>query len=186
MGGATCMTSMSPIKRIPRGVPAATRPRPRWAVALTLAAGIGYGAVVALIDPCGWYRANAQAPTGHRQPTAADVPKDSSQKDVTAPPANAAMERALNNVCRGCSPMVPVGSVPRYDVALTCGRQDRTACVRDEEAARDQLNKQWAQFTPAGRSNCIQTAQIGGRPSYVELIICLKATQIAPTLPDAR
>jgi hypothetical protein len=37
-----------------------------------------------------------------------------------------------------------------------------------------------------GRSNCIQTAQIGGRPSYVELLICLKATQIAPTLPDAR
>jgi hypothetical protein len=156
--------------------------------AFTLATLVVYG-VFPVTAPCGWSGANAQAPrapTGHRQPAAADVPADPTQKDATVAPPNAAMDRALNNVCRGCSPMVPVASVPRYDVALTCGRQDRAACARDEEAARDQLNKQWTQFTPAGRSNCIQTAQIGGRPSYVELIICLKATQIAPTLPDAR
>jgi len=156
--------------------------------AVLLAALAVYG-VVPLTAPCGWSGANAQtsrAPTGHRQPAAADVPKDPAEKDATAAPPNAAMERALNNVCRGCSPLVPVGSVPRYDVALTCGRQDRAACARDEETARDQLNKQWTQFTVGGRSNCIQTAQIGGRPSYVELLICLKATQIAPTLPDAR
>jgi len=50
------------------------------------------------------------------------------------------MERALNNVCRGCSTPVAVGNVPRYDVAAQCrataglGR-DENSCRRDEEEA---------------------------------------------------
>jgi hypothetical protein len=156
-----------------------------------LVAVAGYSVVPPLIDACGSFRAVAQAPTGHRQPTRADAGKiDPSKKDAIDAPVNQSMERALNNVCRGCSLIIPVDNVPRYNLVLTCGAappsgQDDT-CRQDEEAARNKLSTQWIQFTAAGRSNCIQTAAIGGRPSYVQLLICLQAQRIAPTLPDAR
>jgi hypothetical protein len=164
-------------------------------VAVTAYAVAAYSVFVPLVDPCGWFRADAQvlpAPTGHRQPTPADVPKiDPSQKNPTVSPADRALDRALNSICRGCSPTVAVGKVPHYDVAVTCGEpardgQDKDTCRKDEEEARKQLNKQWTQFTKAGRSNCIQTTAIGGRRSYVELSVCLRIMNAAPTLPDAR
>jgi hypothetical protein len=162
-----------------------------WAIALMLVAVAGYSVVPPLIDDCDWFRAVAQAPTGHRQPTPADVSKiDPSKNDAIDAPVNRAMERALNNICRGCSPIIPVSNVPRYNLVLTCGAaassgQDDT-CRRDEEAARNQLSTQWTQFGAASRSNCVQTAAIGGRPSYVQLLICLQLRRTAPTLPDVR
>jgi hypothetical protein len=88
---------------------------------LTVVAVTAYSVVVPLVEPCGWFRADAQvlpAPTGHRQPTAADVAKiDPSQKNPTISPADRALDRALNNICRGCSTTVAVGKVPHYDVA---------------------------------------------------------------------
>jgi hypothetical protein len=141
----------------------------------------------------GWFSVEAQvpsAPAGHRQPSAADVAKETPEKKTAASPANGAMERALSNVCRGCSQAVPVGNVPHYNVALACGAPPPAGqednCRRDEAEARDKVTAQWAQFPTVARSNCIQTAAIGGRPSYVQLFICLKARQIAPTLPDAQ
>jgi hypothetical protein len=128
-----------------------------------------------------------QAPVGHRQPTAADV---ANEKETAVSPEDPAVERALSNVCRGCLPVVPVGSVPRYDVALICGRslaarlEDK--CRHDELQARDKLAAQWTQFTTAARSNCIQAAEIGGPPSYVQLSICLEATQTVPNLSEGR
>ena len=162
-------------------------------VAVTAYAVAAYSVVVPLIDPCGWFRANAQglpAPVGHRQPTPADVAStDPSQKNPSVSPADRALDRALNNVCHGCSPPAAVGKIPRYDAAVTCGvardGPDKDTCRKDEEEARKQLNKQWAQFTKAGRSNCIQTTAIGGRPGYVELAACLSLER-RPTLPDAR
>jgi hypothetical protein len=174
------------------------KPAPNPAV-LTVAAITAYAvaaySVVPLVDPCGWFRAAAQiapAPIGHRQPTPGDVTKsDPSQTNPTVSPADRALDRALNNICRGCSPTVAVGKVPRYDVAVTCNEpvrdgQDKNTCRKDEEEARNQLNKQWTQFTKAGRSNCIQTTAIGGRPGYVELSACLRIMNNATTLPDAR
>jgi len=160
---------------------------------LALATVVAFSLISPLIHPCGWFRADAQvvpAPTGHRQPTAAEVSKteaaEPSQKTPPVSPADLAMERALNNICRGCSPTVAVGNVPRYDVGLQCGAETPDTCRRDEERARNELQQQWTQFTKAARSNCLQTTAIGGRPSYVQLAICLKAAQIAPTLPEAR
>jgi hypothetical protein len=149
--------------------------------ALTLAAACIAG--LAVLASSGWSGAHAQssAPTGHRQPKAGDLPKDPSQKE-TRSPEDIVLERALKNVCRGCSPPIPVANVPRYDLARTCpgsaGQAD-DSCLKDEEAARGTLNQQWTQYTVKGRSDCVQTAEIGGRPSYVQLMICLKATQLA-------
>jgi hypothetical protein len=181
------MTTYSHIKET-----SPTRTRRRWVTALRLAAVACCSVVLPLIDPCGWSRADAQAPTGHRQPSAADVPNiDPSKKSAPVSPADQAMDRALNNICRGCSTPVAVGNVPRYDVAAQCratarSGQDENSCRRDEEGARDQLKNKWTQFATAARSSCIQTAAIGRQPSYVELLTCLQATVIAPTLPDAR
>jgi hypothetical protein len=156
---------------------------------LTVAAACIAGTVLA---SCAWSGAHAQslqAPTGHRQPTTADLPRDSSQKDARKSPEDIALERALNNICRGCSPIIPVSNVPRYDLARSCpapSGQDSDSCRKDEQSARDTLNQQWTQFTAKGRSDCVQTAEIGGRPSYVQLLICLRATQIAPSLGDGR
>lgn len=190
--GLTCMTSASYINGILQGARAMSRLRPNPAAARTLVAVACISVAGPLIDPCGWLHADAQgpqAPTGHRQPTATDTGKiDPSKKNDAATKADKAMDRALTNICRGCSPQVAVGNVPRYDVAVTCrgAGRDKDTCPREEQEARNLLNQQWSQFTTAGRSNCIQTAAIGGRPSYVQLLICLKATYIAPATPDAR
>ena len=136
-----------------------------------------------------WFAAHAQAPTGHQQPKAGDVPQDSPRKATPRSPEDIALERALNNICRGCSPIIPVRDVPRYDVARSCpdgSGQGGERCRTEEETARTKLKEQWTDFTEKARSDCVQTAEIGGRPSYIQLMICLKAAQIAPTLRDGR
>jgi hypothetical protein len=127
------------------------------------------------------------APAGHRQPRGGDVPQESSQQSTPRTPEDIALERALANICRGCSPIIKVRDVPRYDVAVTCpAGEGSDTCRKDEEKARQTLKDQWGTFTDKARSDCVQTNEIGGRPSYVQLGICLKTTQVAPTLPEGR
>jgi len=150
--------------------------------ALTLAMAAGCAA--ALLLPASFDGAGARAQ--HRQPRVSDVPSESPQQ-TTRSPEDIALERALNNICRGCSPIIQVRDVPRYDVARTCPAGDGTeSCRRDEEKAQQALKDQWSTFTAKARSDCVQTNEIGGRPSYVQLNICLKTTQVAPTLPEGR
>ena len=87
-------------------------------------------------------------------------------------------------------------NVPRYDVAAGClgsakqlqGRvgtdstnlsvQERAArCVKTEEDARTKLMAVWSEFEGAERSACIGASSSGGRPSYVELLVCLGVKQ---------
>ena len=76
-------------------------------------------------------------------------------------------------------------TVPRYDVTSTCrkavalaggGPEGRSvdSCVAGEEAARKDLDKQWAKLPPSERTQCIGTVAVGGSPSYVELLICVE------------
>jgi hypothetical protein len=159
-----------------------------WILMLVMMAG---SAGLALPVPFGWSGAHAQmkGTAPHRQPRAGDVPSDSSQKEAAKSPEDLALERALGNICRGCSPIIPVRDLPRYDIARTCpagAGQGNDVCRSDEERARQTLQEQWGTFTAKARSDCVQTNEIGGRPSYVQLGICLKTTQIAPTLPEGR
>ena len=149
---------------------------------LTLIMAAGCAAALLLPAPFDASGALAQ----HRQPRVSDVPSDSSQQ-TTRSPEDIALERALNNICRGCSPIIQVRDVPRYDIARTCPGGDGTdVCRRDEERAQQTLKEQWPTFTAKARSDCVQTNEIGGRPSYVQLGICLKTTQVAPTVPEGR
>ena len=76
--------------------------------------------------------------------------------------------------------------VPQVDYVKTCrveskdtgaSDQDFGACQRDEEAARDKLNKQWATYSSTDKANCISSATAGYLPSYVELVTCLEMYQ---------
>lgn len=81
--------------------------------------------------------------------------------------------------------------VPTLNVRPTCtpiGNDktfpiDTTRCLRGEQAARDQLTREWANFPAADRSLCIQTASMGGLASYVALITCLEMKRDVAKLP---
>lgn len=73
--------------------------------------------------------------------------------------------------------------VPRLDVTPSCRAGESVAavpnafaaCMQKEEQARDQLKANWAQFTQADKTRCIQTCKCGDlTPSYVELLTCLE------------
>jgi hypothetical protein len=52
--------------------------------------------------------------------------------------------------------------------------RDLASCMRDENEARDQLGKEWAQFSPSEQQRCTSETKMGGSPSYVELLVCLE------------
>lgn len=60
---------------------------------------------------------------------------------------------------------------------------DTDRCLRSEQEARNQLTQQWARYPAGDRALCTQTAQMGGLPSYVELITCLEMKRDATKLP---
>ena len=82
--------------------------------------------------------------------------------------------------------------VPTLDVSRTCrpiaGDRsmaiDTDRCLKTERAAREQLVREWTNFPAADRRQCIQTATMGGLPSYVELITCLEMERDASKLQD--
>lgn len=87
-------------------------------------------------------------------------------------------------------------NVPRYDVEAGCmgaakqleerigpdasnqSVQERAArCMKTEEDARTKLLAVWSEFDGAERSQCVSSSSAGGRPSYVELLVCLGIKQ---------
>jgi hypothetical protein len=156
---------------------------------LSVIVAIVVAGCASLAWPVAFSGTGAHAQGVHRQPRPSDVPRDPSRPESPRSPEDAALERALGNICRGCSPLVPVRDVPRYDLARACPTTSAEAgerCRKDEETVRKQLNEQWTRFTEKARSDCVQSNEIGGRPSYVQLGICLKTTQLAPAPPEGR
>lgn len=153
--------------------------RKRSLLALMMVAGCALS--LGLPVSFGWSGAYAQgtaAPPGHRQPKAGDVP--SGAKDDIRSPEDIAVDRAVKSICRGCSPPVPVRNLPRYEAGRLCPAssvQDNDKCRTDEETARNELKGQWTQFTEKARADCIQANELGERPSYVRLRVCLKQAQ---------
>ena len=46
--------------------------------------------------------------------------------------------------------------------------------MTDETQTREQLQTEWAQFTPSAKTQCNQENDVGGIFSYVELQTCLE------------
>jgi hypothetical protein len=65
--------------------------------------------------------------------------------------------------------------------AVTPGR-DAGACKRDEFTARDKLKQEWPRFTAEEKSSCVAQTNLGGLPSYVELLTCLEMAKEASKL----
>ena len=75
---------------------------------------------------------------------------------------------------------IPVAdAMPKLDIARECqfeagSKEELDRCVTDETQAREQLQTEWAQFTPSEKSICNQEADGDGISSYVELQVCLE------------
>ena len=83
--------------------------------------------------------------------------------------------------------------VPTYDVRVTCraeaqgdpGAGALATCMADEQSAREQLIRQWAQFTAENKAGCMQIETgISQIRSYVELVTCLQMRKDAKGLPE--
>ena len=94
--------------------------------------------------------------------------------------------------------------VPTIDVQKTCQaaasvtsatttQNDVDICVASERRAREQLVKDWAQYTVADKARCVQAGPKVYLPSYVEWITCLelaaavkKIREESPATPTPR
>jgi hypothetical protein len=54
--------------------------------------------------------------------------------------------------------------------------QSYESCMKDEEGARQELNQTWSKYTPQDKSRCVGQTEVGGTPSYVEILECLLVT----------
>lgn len=82
--------------------------------------------------------------------------------------------------------------VPHLDVTPTCRPMDKneglqldeSRCRQSEDAAREQLVREWANFPAADRVECTTAATMGGTASYVELITCLEMKRHVAAMPN--
>ena len=96
------------------------------------------------------------------------------------------------------SPLViPVGDVvPVIDVERTCKETAATDkamkldlaqpvqnCMRDENAAREQLAVVWSTYPASIRDRCTAEATLVGTGSYVDLLTCMQMTDSAKLSP---
>jgi hypothetical protein len=82
------------------------------------------------------------------------------------------------DIARGCR----VDSTQAFD--LNTGQNETVKrCVTDEQQALSQLQTQWSQFPGSDKSQCTEEANIGGTPSYVDLLTCLQDAKLARQLP---
>ena len=87
---------------------------------------------------------------------------------------------------------VAAGQVPKLNITPTCRAAEVTsaikrpqgACESDEKQARTTLEKNWRTYSSAERQRCTELTQMGGPPSYVELLTCLQTAQEAAKLPN--
>ncbi len=72
-------------------------------------------------------------------------------------------------------------SVPKMDVTASCRAAAATAanaadrnrsCLDSEQSAHDLLVKEWSDFSPVDRANCMKALTF--EPTYTELLTCLE------------
>lgn len=80
---------------------------------------------------------------------------------------------------------------PTLNIGPTCAGAaedvSRTArsgqCEKSEQEARNTLASEWSKFPAADRRDCLAVTQIGGFPSYVQVLTCLEIARDARGLP---
>ena len=93
--------------------------------------------------------------------------------------------------------VIPVGErVPVINVEQTCKEtaatdkamdldlaQSVASCLRDENAARQQVAAVWSNYSATIRDRCEQEATLAGIGSYVDLLTCMQMTDPASLSP---
>jgi hypothetical protein len=89
------------------------------------------------------------------------------------------------------------GELPKLDIEYACHASERAvsavisvtndifkACVDDEQAAHEQIDKNWATFPVSDKARCINPKEY--LPSYVEWITCLEMTRDVKLMRNGR
>jgi hypothetical protein len=143
-----------------------------------------------------------QAPVGHRQPSATDIPPlkppTSSTSDHTTTPTTTPTAttpaRGRSAKTRGGATFGAGGGPPVLQVGTSCeaaGRgavvlgRNKEACLADETAAQDTLKQNWAKYAANDKTQCIGMTTTGGPASYVELLSCLEIMRDARNIQNA-
>jgi hypothetical protein len=75
------------------------------------------------------------------------------------------------NVDQVCQGIAQQGGVSFHDNDIA---EEKQNCVDSEQAVRDQLAKEWSNFSPTDKVACTNEARMGGDSSYTELLTCLE------------
>ena len=81
---------------------------------------------------------------------------------------------------------------PTLNVETSCRAAERSGlvgrtsdnCMNGENQAKATLDDKWKQFTARQQARCTSLVQMGGPPSYVELLTCLEVAEQADKIPD--
>jgi hypothetical protein len=138
-----------------------------------------------------------QAPVGHRQPTASDLPpdvrRDEQPASATSQPAGATA-RSSRAPSQKQTARTRGGGPPTLQVGPSCeaaGRgavvlgRNKEACLSDETTAQDTLKQNWSKYPGTDKTTCIGMASTGGPASYVELLSCLEILRDAKSIEAA-
>jgi hypothetical protein len=103
---------------------------------------------------------------------------------------SAAFRRTVVAIVLGTGGAAVAQEVPTLDFNALCRAEAKAAptlagpCEGDQKRAREDLVREWSQFTPAERSSCLQVVNsIPGMQSYIELLTCLQMKRDVRTLP---
>jgi hypothetical protein len=83
------------------------------------------------------------------------------------------------NVEKTCKDSVAADKAAKLDLA-----QPLENCMRDENAAKQQLDAAWSQYAAPVREQCEQEATLLGEGSYVDLLTCMQMTDPAKLSPS--
>jgi hypothetical protein len=75
------------------------------------------------------------------------------------------------NVEQVCEGIAQQGGVTFHDPQIG---QEKKDCLDSEKQIRDELVKQWSNFSPSDRTACTNESEMGGDSSYTELLTCLE------------
>jgi hypothetical protein len=128
-----------------------------------------------------------QAPIGHRQPKMSDLPGNVARREQAPQPPQKGEQRPQSQGQASAAPAKGSGP-PNIDIQKTCResstallgltddpKQDLDSCISDEQAAREQLTKDWANYPALAKSTCINPKEY--LPGYVEWQACIEMTR---------
>jgi hypothetical protein len=75
------------------------------------------------------------------------------------------------NVDQVCQGIAQQGGVSFHDNDVS---EEKQNCLDSEQAIRDELVKEWSNFSSVDKIACTNEARMGGDSSYTELITCLE------------